>query len=113
MAHKFSYLKEEVYRDPARRQRIEEMHRAGRMALALQELRERRGETQVGLAGKLATTQHNISRVEHAENLYLSTLRDYVGALGGELKIIAQFPDGDVLLEPVCTSGKSAHEADG
>ena len=68
--------------------------------LALSDLRERCGVTQVGLAAELATSQHNVSRIEHQEDLYLSTLRAYVEALGGRLELAAVFVDGRVLLDP-------------
>ena len=56
--------------------------------------------TQTGVAETLGVTQANISRIEHEEDLYLSTLRGYIGALGGELEINAVFPDGKVALIP-------------
>ena len=45
-------------------------------------------------------TQANISRIEHEEDLDLSTLRGYVAALGGQLEVNAVFPDGKVTLVP-------------
>jgi hypothetical protein len=38
----------------------------------------------------------NISKLEQRTDMYLSTLRGYVEAMGGALKIRAVFPDGDV-----------------
>jgi hypothetical protein len=52
------------------------------------------------MAEILGLTQANISRIEHEEDLYLSTLRSYVAALGGELEVNAAFPDGKVALVP-------------
>ena len=69
-------------------------------ALALAELRSRCGLTQTAVAETLGVTQANISRIEHEEDLYLSTLRSYVAALGGELEVNAVFPDGKVALVP-------------
>ncbi len=70
-------------------------------AVALAELRESVGTTQVELAGRMGVNQGNVSRVERRDDLYLSTLREYVRALGGELKLVVEFPDGsEVLLEP-------------
>jgi hypothetical protein len=37
-----------------------------------------------------------IIRVEQREDIYFSTLREYVKALGGELKLVASFPEGDI-----------------
>jgi hypothetical protein len=52
------------------------------------------------MAEILGVTQANISRIEHEEDLYLSTLRSYVAALGGELEVNAVFADGKVALVP-------------
>lgn len=45
-------------------------------------------------------SQANVSRVEHQEDLYLSTLREYVAALGGELELTAVFPESRVTFTP-------------
>ena len=70
-------------------------------ALTLAEVRSRQNITQQEMAQTLGVTQANISRIEHEEDLYLSTLRGYVAALGGELEVNAVFPDGKVTLVPV------------
>jgi DNA-binding XRE family transcriptional regulator len=62
-------------------------------ALELAELRRRRGVTQVQLADRLGISQGNVSHLERRNELYLSTLRDYVEALGGRLELAAVFPD--------------------
>src|ERR1043166_920412 len=67
-------------------------------AVQLAELREKMGETQTELAKLLGTTQANVSRIERADNLFLKTLADYVGALGGRLEINAVFTDDVVPL---------------
>ena len=59
----------------------------------LQELRKSRDVTQESLATVLGVNQENISRLERRNDLLLSTLRDYIGAMGGELEIVARFPD--------------------
>jgi transcriptional regulator with XRE-family HTH domain len=64
--------------------------------LTLAELRKAREMTQVQLAAALDATQPGISKIERQTDLYLSTLRSYVQALGGELDLIAVFPDGVV-----------------
>ena len=60
-------------------------------ALAIGELRQRRGVTQADLAAALGVRQPNVSRIERQEDLFVSTLRDYVAALGGELELSAVF----------------------
>jgi DNA-binding XRE family transcriptional regulator len=62
----------------------------------LQELRERRHLSQVAVAAKLKVRQPTISKIERREDMNLSTLRRYIRALGGELQVTAQFPDGEV-----------------
>lgn len=67
----------------------------------LQELRKSRDLTQEKLAALLGINQENVSRLERRNDLLLSTLRDYVEAMGGDLEITARFPDRD----PVQLSG--------
>lgn len=61
----------------------------------LAELRRARDVTQVALAEKLRMAQPSVSRLERQADLYVSTLRRYVEALGGRLEISAVFPDLD------------------
>jgi DNA-binding XRE family transcriptional regulator len=87
-----------LQRDPAARARFEEAHRAMRDALALAGAREDRAVTQQEVARILGVTQANVSRIEREGDLYLSTLRKYVEALGGRLEISAVFPEKTVTL---------------
>ena len=68
--------------------------------LALTELRKSRRMTQQALAEKLGGRQVYVSRLEKRGDLKLSTLRDYVRALGGELQLVVSFPEGDVTIKP-------------
>ena len=63
-------------------------------ALPLPEMRKAIGLTQQDLAARLVTGQGSVSKLEHAADMYLSTLRKYVEALGGELHLVASFPEG-------------------
>lgn len=98
MARKFKELRDPIMADPVRRERVEQHKRAIRDALELAALREARGATQQQVAQVLDVTQANISRIEHEEDLYLSTLSGYVAALGGRLELRAVFPDQTVEL---------------
>jgi len=55
----------------------------------------------VALANALDTTQSGVSRIEHQTDLYLSTLRSYIEAMGGSLEVSAVFPDGKVLISTI------------
>ena len=61
--------------------------------MVLQDLRQARHLSQERLAELLHTKQANISKIEHRADMYISTLRDYVEAMGGELEISVRFPD--------------------
>lgn len=67
----------------------------------LRELRQARKLTQVRMAKKLGITQDSVSRLEQRSDLLLSTLRKTIEAMGGNLSLVAQFPDR----EPVMLSG--------
>jgi transcriptional regulator with XRE-family HTH domain len=67
-------------------------------ALALAEIRERRGLTQVDVARVMKTSQANVSKLERREELYLSTMRDFVEALGGELELTAVFAEDRIAI---------------
>jgi DNA-binding XRE family transcriptional regulator len=96
----FSELADKIKADPVRRQEIETYKRAMRDVLTLAELRARKGVTQKELAASIGVSQANVSRIEHEEDLYLSTLRGYLAALGAELEINAVFPEGKITLVP-------------
>ena len=71
-----------------------EGRRALRDALGLARIRAERQVTQVELAARLDRSQGNISELERRSDVYLSSLREYVEALGGELEVNAVF-DGE------------------
>ena len=64
--------------------------------MPLQELREARQLTQQQLAEHMKSGQAAVSKLERRTDMYVSTLRRFIEAMGGELEIIARFPDGDV-----------------
>jgi len=64
----------------------------------LNELRHARHMTQVALAERLHMAQPSVSRLERQTDLYVSTLRRYIEAIGGRLEIHAVFPDLDAEL---------------
>ena len=94
----FKNLSDKLRSTPEGRAAVQREHQLVRTILALAQLRAARGVTQVELARAWEVSQANVSRVEHAEDMYLSTLRGYVAALGGRLEITAVFPDQTITL---------------
>jgi len=94
----FADLVGDLRADPEHRAQIEQYRRAMQDVLALAELRQEIGVTQREVAETLSVTQANVSRIEHEEDLYLSTLRAYVAALGGDLELRAVFPERTVTI---------------
>lgn len=60
--------------------------------MSLGKLRRLRQLSQLTLAGRLKVSQPHIAQFEAQDDMLLSTLRRYLEALGGELKILAHFP---------------------
>ena len=65
-------------------------------AMSLNELRRARHVTQGTLATAMHTSQSEVSKIEQRRDTYVSTLHNYIRGLGGELDIVARFPDGCV-----------------
>ena len=78
----FAELVADIRADPEHRERIAQMSRAMKVALALAELRQEPG----------------VTHIEHEEDPYLSTLRASVEALGGNLELRAVFPERTVMI---------------
>lgn len=64
--------------------------------MPLNELRAARKLTQEKLAENLNVKQAAVSKLERRTDMYVSTLREFISAMGGELEITARFPDGSV-----------------
>ena len=82
---------------PASRKRVDERFSDTMARLRLGDIREAVGKTQVELAAELGLGQGSVSKIESAADMYLSTLRRYVEALGGELEVLARFPEGTIV----------------
>ena len=59
----------------------------------LRQLRVARERSQVEMAEKLHIKQAAVSKLERRTDMYLSTLRNFIEAMGGQLEIVARFPD--------------------
>lgn len=94
MAKKFSVLRTKMSPDAIARSEA----RAQKMLaeMPLQELRQARGLSQKTLAELLNVQQPSIAKLERRTDMYLSTLRSHIEAMGGQLEIIARFPEGAV-----------------
>jgi transcriptional regulator with XRE-family HTH domain len=68
-------------------------------SMPLDALRDARQLTQVQMAQLLKISQGAVSKVERRTDMFVSTLRNYVRAIGGDLQIRAVFPEGDVLID--------------
>jgi transcriptional regulator with XRE-family HTH domain len=93
----------------AQRKRIEA--RAAQLIaeeMTLRQLRRARRLTQQRLAKSLHIGQEGVSKLEKRSDLLISTLRDYVEAMGGNLSLVAEFPDSG----PVILSGIAEDEPD-
>ena len=102
MAKKFSTLRARMSSEAQARAaaRAEAML----LEMQLQDIRKSRNVTQVQLAQVLNIEQAAISKLENREDMYVSTLREYIRALGGELQLVAKFPDVEIKVhnfEPV------------
>jgi transcriptional regulator with XRE-family HTH domain len=98
MAKKFAELRAKL--SPDAQARAAARAEAMLLEMQLQELRKARQVTQVEVAKAMNVEQAAISKLERREDMYVSTLREYVKALGGELKLVASFPDAEIQVHP-------------
>jgi transcriptional regulator with XRE-family HTH domain len=96
MARNFKELQAKM--DPARRSENKQRVRDELQRMALDELRSAKQLTQADMAEMLDVPQSSISRIERRADMYLSTLRNYIQAMGGVLQIQAVFPDGGAVV---------------
>jgi transcriptional regulator with XRE-family HTH domain len=94
MANKFRDLVEAM--PSARKQRIRRKTAELLAELPLRELRRARQLSQDELGQALGVNQATISKMERRADMYISTLRRFVEAMGGELEIMARFREGSV-----------------
>lgn len=89
--------------DPRRHAALREM--------PLHRLREARKLAQKQIAEAMHIDQSRVSKIERRTDVYVSTLRNFVTALGGELELVARFPDGQVKISSF-SDGEFAATAD-
>lgn len=94
MSKKFSELRSKMKPEAAARARAKAQ--AMLAELPLHELRQARGLSQQQLADLLQVQQPSIAKLERRTDMYISTLRSHIEAMGGQLDIVARFPEGVV-----------------
>jgi predicted transcriptional regulator len=90
---KFSELRKEVEGRPGARERLAALRAETLEEIRLYELRHAEAVSQAELAGRLDVTQGAISKFEHADDVRVSTLRQYLEALGARLELVAVFDE--------------------
>ncbi|MDI6794637.1 MAG: XRE family transcriptional regulator [bacterium] len=96
MAKPFKNLLDKMSQE--RRERIDDRTKGILIEIAIEELRQTRQLTRQQLADALNLNQSALSKMENQADMHISTLRRMLSAMGGKLKIIAQFPDGEFII---------------
>lgn len=106
MARKFAELEAKMSTDAIARS--DARYREMLAEMPLHELRRARGISQETLAKVLHIKQPNIAKLEKRTDIYISTLRAAIEAMGGTLDIVARFPDGSVKISNFSSIDESA-----
>lgn len=96
MAKLFNHLTKKM--SPASQKRVANKTKKLLQEMALGELRHAKELSQEELSKRLRVEQPQVSRLEKRTDMYISTLRKYIEAVGGQMEIIAKFPEGNVLI---------------
>jgi DNA-binding XRE family transcriptional regulator len=97
MAKKFSELRKKM--SPESQEKAKAKIRVMLSEMALDELREARRLTQEQLAERLHVKQPAVAKIERRADMYLSTMRGVIKAMGGQMEILAVFPEGKVTIK--------------
>jgi hypothetical protein len=81
---------------PARRRNDKGLHEIWQKVKGLRELRRIAGKAQADVATALRIKQPSVSKVENQTDMYVSTLRAYVEAIGGKLELVVRLPERPV-----------------
>ena len=81
-----------------RRERVEARAQEMLLEMALQDLRQKRHLTQQQLAERLNLQQAAVSKMENQSDMHIATLQRMIAAMGGHLKLVAQFPDEEIVI---------------
>jgi DNA-binding XRE family transcriptional regulator len=90
---------------PAQQRNVELKFAALQKEMTLAELRQARRLTQENLSETLQVGQAAIAKMEKRADMYVSNLRRFIGAMGGELEVVARFPEGSVRISNFAAIG--------
>lgn len=105
MANKFAALRAKM--SPAAQAQALEQAEKMLAEMPLHELRRARGLSQKMLAEALHVQQPSIAKLEKRADMYISTLRSHIEAMGGQLEVIARFPDGAIKISNFAELGET------
>ena len=109
MAKKFADLRAKM--SPEAQARVEAKAQELLAETPLNELRQARGLSPKMLAELLHVQQPSIAKMEKRTDMYISTLRSHIEAMGGQLEVIARFPDGSVKISNFAEIEAAAQQA--
>lgn len=93
---RFSELRKRM--TPEQRAESQILAQLALLHLTLAELQKSLGVTQDDIEKDLALVQSTLSELENQDDIQVSTLSRYIKALGGSLKLVADFPDKEIVL---------------
>ena len=96
---------------PERRARVDARKAELRAAMPLHELRQARAMTQKAVGDALKVKQPAVAKLERRADMYVSNLRAYIEAMGGRLNIVAEFPQGSVVITNFSEAGDDGEAA--
>ena len=94
--HQFQELVEGF--TPERRRRVDAKKAELAAEMPLRESRRAMALTQQNLADRLQVNQPAVAKMEQRTDMYISSLRSYIESIGGQLRIVASFPTGEVAI---------------
>jgi transcriptional regulator with XRE-family HTH domain len=110
MAHKWRDIRRKL--GPEDEEYIRKSVKDVARVMTLYQLREARRLTQVSLARILEVNQGSVSKLEKRTDMYVSTLRSFIQAMGGQLQIKAVFAEGEVEIEQFEDAANAQDEKD-
>jgi DNA-binding transcriptional regulator YiaG len=107
--HSFATLRNQM--SAVSRKRADLLTDELRITMNLGELRRARQLSQDEIAQVLHVTQASVAKIERRADIYVSTMRRFIEAMGGELIVTAKFPDRSIPIksfEEIAADGKAA-----